>query len=137
MYFPKFWFIYLKAGNKLGDGRDMMQKQGMTKMVQKCSVYIDLMDFKGILQRDCNKGYTTDFFGFPKFGMESPSFLWLLENLGVLYFQGLRAFLDYQGSVFSQVCPMFFLSWEEIWDMSYKKTCIMKEALKWKTKIVA
>ncbi len=75
MYFPKFWFIYLKAGNKLGDGRDMMQKQGMTKMVQKCSVYIDLMDFKGILQRDCNKGYTTDFFGFPKFGMESPSFL--------------------------------------------------------------
>ena len=24
MYFPKFWLIYLKAGNKLGDGRDMM-----------------------------------------------------------------------------------------------------------------
>ena len=66
----------------------------MTKVVQKCSVYIGLMDFKGILQKDFNKGYTTDFFGFPKFGMESPSFFIIPGNLGVLYFQGLRAFLD-------------------------------------------
>ncbi len=82
MYFPKFWLIYLKAGNKLGDGRDMMQKQGMTKMVQKCSVYIDLMDFKGILQRDCNKGYTTDFFGFPKFGNGISKFFMTPGKLG-------------------------------------------------------
>ena len=38
-----------ESWEEVGDGRDMMQKQGMTKVVQKCSVYIGLMGFKGIL----------------------------------------------------------------------------------------
>lgn len=85
--------MYLKAGNKLGNGRDMMYKQNMAKVIQKCSVYIGLMDFREILQRDFNKRYTTDFFGFPKFKMESPSSFPAFGNLGVLYFQVLWAFL--------------------------------------------
>ena len=88
MHFPKFWLIYLKAGNKLGDGREMMQKQGMTKVVQKCSVYIGLMGFKGILQKGFNKCYTIDLFDFPKFGIESPSFFHDFWKLGSPLFWG-------------------------------------------------
>ena len=44
------------------------------------------MDYMEILQRDFNKRYTTDFFGFPKFKMESPSPFPAFRNLGVLYF---------------------------------------------------
>lgn len=67
LQFPKFWTMYLQAGNKLGNGRDMVQKQSMTKILQKCSVYIGLMNYREILQRDFNKGYGADFFNFPKF----------------------------------------------------------------------
>ena len=84
MYFPKFWFIYLKAGNKLGDGRDMMQKQGMTKMVQKCSVYIGLMGYKKIIQRNFYDGYDAGFFDFPNVGKKSPSSVPAFENLGII-----------------------------------------------------
>ncbi len=65
-----------------------MQKQNMTKIVQKCSIYIVFMDYREILQRDFNKGYATDFFDFPKFEMESPSSFMAFGNLGVLYFWG-------------------------------------------------
>ena len=85
MHFPKFWAMYLQAGNKLGNGRDMMQKQSMTRILQKCSVYIGLMDYREILQRDFNKGYAADFFDFPKFEMEFPSSFPTFENLGCLY----------------------------------------------------
>lgn len=87
IHFPKFWTMYLQAGNKLGNGRDMMQKQSMTKILQKCSVYIGSMDNREILPRDFTKGYAADFFDFPKFEMESPSFFPAFGNLGVLCFQ--------------------------------------------------
>ena len=61
----------------------------MTKIVQKCSIYIVFMDYREILQRDFNKGYVADSFDFPKFEMKAPSSFPTFENLGDLYFGAL------------------------------------------------
>ena len=56
----------------------------MTKVVQKCSVYIGLMGYKKIIQRNFYDGYDAGFFDFPNVGKKSPSSVPAFENLGII-----------------------------------------------------